>query len=211
MNALSDEIGRDRLPAMRTRSTFGEVAELLRQRHLILDGGMGTMIQSYKLEEEDFRNPSLSTYSKLLKGNNDLLSITRPDIIQEIHAAYLRAGSDVIETNTFSSTSIAQADYGLESLVKDINIESVRVAKAAVAQVVAEQPGRRFYVAGAIGPTNRTASLSPDVNNPAYRATTFKQLEESYFEQALTLAQEGVDILLVETIFDTLNAKAALF
>ena len=211
MNALSDEIGRDRLPAMRTRSTFGEIAELLRQRHLILDGGMGTMIQSYKLEEEDFRNPSLSAYSKLLKGNNDLLSITRPDIIQEIHAAYLRAGSDVIETNTFSSTSIAQADYGLESLVKEINIESVRVAKAAVAQVVAEQPGRRFYVAGAIGPTNRTASLSPDVNNPAYRATTFKQLEESYFEQALTLAQEGVDILLVETIFDTLNAKAALF
>jgi len=196
---------------MRTRSTFGEIAELLRQRHLILDGGMGTMIQSYKLEEEDFRNSSLSAYSKLLKGNNDLLSITRPDIIQEIHAAYLRAGSDVIETNTFSSTSIAQADYGLESLVKDINIESVRVAKAAVAQVVAEQPGRRFYVAGAIGPTNRTASLSPDVNNPAYRATTFKQLEESYFEQALTLAQEGVDILLVETIFDTLNAKAALF
>jgi 5-methyltetrahydrofolate--homocysteine methyltransferase len=196
---------------MRTRSTFGEITELLRQRHLILDGGMGTMIQSYKLAEEDFRNQSLSKHSKLLKGNNDLLSITRPDIIQEIHAAYLRSGSDVIETNTFSSTSIAQADYGLESLVKDINVESVRVAKAAVAQVVAEQPGRRFYVAGAIGPTNRTASLSPDVNNPAYRATTFKQLEESYFEQALTLAQEGVDILLVETIFDTLNAKAALF
>ena len=196
---------------MRTGSTFGEIAELLRQRHLILDGGMGTMIQSYKLEEEDFRNPSLSKYSRLLKGNNDLLSITRPDIIQEIHAEYLRAGSDVIETNTFSSTSIAQADYGLESLVKEINVESVRVAKAAVAQVVAERPGRRFYVAGAIGPTNRTASLSPDVNNPAYRATTFKQLEESYFEQALTLAQEGVDILLVETIFDTLNAKAALF
>ena len=196
---------------MRTGSTFGEIAELLRQRHLILDGGMGTMIQSYKLEEEDFRNPSLSKYSRLLKGNNDLLSITRPDIIQEIHAAYLRAGSDVIETNTFSSTSIAQADYGLESIVKEINVESVRVAKAAVAQVVAERPGRRFYVAGAIGPTNRTASLSPDVNNPAYRATTFKQLEESYFEQALTLAQEGVDILLVETIFDTLNAKAALF
>jgi 5-methyltetrahydrofolate--homocysteine methyltransferase len=196
---------------MRTSSTFGEIAELLRQRHLILDGGMGTMIQSYKLEEDAFRNRALESHTKLLKGNNDLLSITRPEIIQEIHAAYLRAGSDVIETNTFSSTSIAQSDYGLEGLVKEINSESVRVAKAAVKQVAGEMPGRRFYIAGAIGPTNRTASLSPDVNNPAFRATSFKQLEESYYEQALILAQEGVDIFLIETIFDTLNAKAALF
>ncbi len=169
------------------------------------------MIQTYKLEEQDFRNEALSSHAKLLKGNNDLLSVTRPDIVREIHKNYLLAGSDVIETNTFSSTTIAQGDYALEGLVHEINRASVQIAKEAVAQVVAEQPKRRCFVAGAIGPTNRTASLSPDVNNPAYRAVTFKQLEESYYDQALTLAQEGVDILLVETIFDTLNAKAALF
>lgn len=196
---------------MRTPSTFGEITELLRQRHLILDGGMGTMIQTYKLEEDDFRDEGLRAHPKLLKGNNDLLSITRPDIVREIHKNYLLAGSDIIETNTFSSTTIAQADYELEGLVGAINRSSVRVAKEAVAQVMAEQPKRRCFVAGAIGPTNRTASLSPDVNNPAYRAVTFKQLEDSYYEQALILAKEGVDILLVETIFDTLNAKAALF
>jgi 5-methyltetrahydrofolate--homocysteine methyltransferase len=169
------------------------------------------MIQTYKLEEDDFRDEGLRAHPKLLKGNNDLLSITRPDIVREIHKNYLLAGSDIIETNTFSSTTIAQADYELEGLVGAINRSSVRVAKEAVAQVMAEQPKRRCFVAGAIGPTNRTASLSPDVNNPAYRAVTFKQLEDSYYEQALILAKEGVDILLVETIFDTLNAKAALF
>jgi len=200
-----------RLPHMRTSSTFAEIAELLRQRHLILDGGMGTMIQTYKLEEEDFRNEALRGHEKLLKGNNDLLSVTRPEIVREIHKKYLLAGSDVIETNTFSATTIAQADYALEWIVEEINRASVRVAKEAATQVMAEQPKRRCFVAGAIGPTNRTASLSPDVNNPAYRAVTFHQLEQAYYEQALTLAQEGVDILLVETIFDTLNAKAALF
>jgi 5-methyltetrahydrofolate--homocysteine methyltransferase len=172
---------------------------------------MGTMIQTYKLEEDDFRDEGLRAHPKLLKGNNDLLSITRPDIIREIHKKYLLAGSDIIETNTFSSTSVAQADYELEGIVGAINRSSVRVAKEAVAEVLAEQPKRRCFIAGAIGPTNRTASLSPDVNNPAYRAVTFKQLEDSYYEQALALAQEGVDILLVETIFDTLNAKAAIF
>jgi 5-methyltetrahydrofolate--homocysteine methyltransferase len=171
---------------------------------------MGTMIQGYTLGEEDFRSPALASHTKLLKGNNDLLSITKPEIVREIHAKYLRAGSDIIETNTFSSTSIAQADYELEALVPELNRAGVRVAKEAIALVQREQPGRRFFLAGAIGPTNRTASLSPDVNNPAYRAVTYKQLEQSYFEQALVLAQEGVDILLVETIFDTLNAKAAV-
>jgi 5-methyltetrahydrofolate--homocysteine methyltransferase len=196
---------------MITSSGFKEISELLRVRHLILDGGMGTMIQSYKLSESDFRNTNLSSHQKPLQGNNDLLSITRPDVVREIHANYLRAGADVIETNTFSSTSIAQADYALERLVGEMNRASVRVAKEAIALVQSEQPKRRFFIAGAIGPTNRTASLSPDVNNPAYRAVTFKDLEASYFEQAIALAEEGVDILLVETIFDTLNAKAALF
>jgi 5-methyltetrahydrofolate--homocysteine methyltransferase len=208
---LSGVISHATLPGMKTSGTFADIQELLRQRHLILDGGMGTMIQTYKLGEDDFRSPDLAGHTKLLKGNNDLLSITRPEVIQEIHAAYLRAGSDVIETNTFSSTTIAQADYELEGVVHEINRASVKVAKAAVAQVQSEQPGRRFYIAGAMGPTNRTASLSPDVNNPAYRAVTFQQLEQSYYEQALVLCEEGVDILLVETIFDTLNAKAALF
>ncbi len=168
------------------------------------------MIQSYALGEGDFRGPALVNHAKLLKGNNDLLSITKPEIIKEIHAKYLRAGSDIIETNTFSSTSIAQADYELETLAPELNRAGVRVAKEAIALVQREQPGRRFFIAGAIGPTNRTASLSPDVNNPAYRAVTYKQLEQSYLEQALALAHEGADILLIETIFDTLNAKAAV-
>ncbi len=169
------------------------------------------MIQTYGLAEQDFRNQALQSHAKLLKGNNDLLSVTRPEIIREIHTKYLRAGSDIIESNTFSSTSIAQADYELEHLVAEINRVSVTLAKEAVSQVQRENPSRRCYVAGAIGPTNRTASLSPDVNNPAFRAVTFAQLEASYFEQALSLVEAGADLLLVETIFDTLNAKAALF
>ncbi len=196
---------------MRKLDSYGALTELLKQRHVILDGGMGTMIQSYHLEEGDFRNKVLSSHAKLLKGNNDLLSITRPDVVREIHAQYLRAGSDIIETNTFSATSIAQADYALEHLTREINRASVCIAKEAVALVTAEQPGRELFVAGAIGPTNRTASLSPDVNNPAFRAVTFAQLEQSYFEQAVALVEAGADLLLVETIFDTLNAKAALF
>jgi 5-methyltetrahydrofolate--homocysteine methyltransferase len=171
---------------------------------------MGTMIQGYNLAEQDFRDQALAEHPKLLKGNNDLLSITRPDIIRDIHLGYLRAGSDIIETNTFSSTTIAQADYALEAAVVEMNRAGVRVAKEAVAAFNLERPGSRCFIAGAIGPTNRTASLSPDVNNPAFRAVTFQQLEQSYFEQALALAEGGVDLLLVETIFDTLNAKAAV-
>ncbi len=196
--------------AMKRSDLYEEIVALAQERHIFLDGGMGTMIQEYKLGEDAFRNSGLQAHHRLLKGNNDLLSITRPDIIQEIHEKYLRAGSDIIETNTFSSTSIAQADYELESYVQELNRAGMRVAKRAVESVRADQPNRRFFIAGAIGPTNRTASLSPDVNNPAFRAITYEQLEASYFEQALTLVQEGADILLVETIFDTLNAKAAV-
>ena len=196
---------------MKTAPIFQELHDLLRRRLLVLDGGMGTMIQSYTLEEADFRIPKLVAHPKPLKGNNDLLSLSRPDIIKDIHLAYLKAGSDIIETNTFSSTTIAQADYDLQPLVREINRASVRVAKEAVAEMRKLNPSRRCFVAGAMGPTNRTASLSPDVNNPAFRAVTFKQLEECYYDQATTLIDEGADLLLVETIFDTLNAKAALF
>lgn len=196
---------------MKTAPIFDELHDLLRRRLLVLDGGMGTMIQSYTLEEADFRIPKLADHSKPLKGNNDLLSLSRPDIIKDIHLAYLKAGSDIIETNTFSSTTIAQADYDLQPLVREINRASVRVAKEAVAEMAKLNPRRRCFIAGAMGPTNRTASLSPDVNNPAFRAVTFKQLEECYYDQASILIEEGADLLLVETIFDTLNAKAALF
>lgn len=195
---------------MRKTDSFSNLRELLERRHLLLDGGMGTMIQRYSLSEEDFRSDSLKTHPKLLKGNNDLLSITRPELIQNIHEQFLRAGSDIIETNTFSSTRIAQADYGLEFLVPEINRASVEVAKKAVQAIQVEQPDRQCFIAGALGPTNKTASLSPDVNNPGMRAVTYAVLEENYYEQALQLAEAGVDLLLVETIFDTLNAKAAI-
>ena len=172
---------------------------------------MGTMIQRHKLEEEHFRNASLQDHDMPLKGNNDLLSITQPHIIQEIHEAYLNAGADIIETNTFCSTRIAQADYGLEHLVYELNLSSARIAKEAADKITLKNPDQPRYVAGSIGPTNRTASLSPDVNDPGYRAVTFDQLVENYSEQIRGLMDGGVDILLIETIFDTLNAKAALF
>jgi 5-methyltetrahydrofolate--homocysteine methyltransferase len=194
-----------------TTLAYQELSDLIRQRVLFLDGGMGTMIQTYKLLEADFRDKHLLNHRQLLLGNNDLLSVTKPEIIKAIHTAYLEAGSDIIETNTFSSTTIAQADYELEFFVDEINSSSARIARQAVDEFMAKNPSRRCFVAGAIGPTNRTASLSPDVNNPGYRAVTFNQLESSYFDQIKTLVLNGVDLLLVETIFDTLNAKAALF
>ncbi|MFD2036933.1 homocysteine S-methyltransferase family protein [Belliella marina] len=178
---------------------------------LILDGAMGTMIQRYKLSEEDFRTPALSNHPKPLKGNNDLLSLSRPDIIKAIHAAYLEVGADIIETNTFSGTTIAQADYGLEHLAYEINYQSAVIAKEVVMEYSAKTPDKPRFVAGAIGPTNRTASISPDVNDPGYRAVTFDQLADAYKEQIHGLLDGGSDILLVETIFDTLNAKAALY
>lgn len=188
-----------------------QLTELANKRILVIDGAMGTMIQRYTLTEDDFRGDVYKGHNHDLKGNNDLLSITRPDIIKNIHLEYLEAGADIIETNTFSGTWIAQADYKLESEAYRINYEGAKVAKQAVLEFIKANPGEKRFVAGAFGPTNRTASISPDVNNPGYRAITFDQLVGAYTEQARGLIDGGSDILLVETIFDTLNAKAALF
>lgn len=188
-----------------------KVIELLKERILVLDGAMGTMIQRHKLEEEDFRKGWFENHTHSLKGNNDLLSLTRPDIIEDIHRKYFEAGADIVETNTFSGTWIAQADYGLEHAVYDINFYSAQLAKKVANEFTLKNPDKPRFVAGSIGPTNRTASISPDVNDPGYRAITFDELVGAYKEQVKALIEGGVDILLVETIFDTLNAKAALF
>ncbi|MCA1750300.1 MAG: homocysteine S-methyltransferase family protein [Flavobacteriales bacterium] len=172
---------------------------------------MGTMIQRHPLAEEDFRGERFKEHPDLLKGNNDLLSLTRPDIIKGIHEAYFEAGADIAETNTFSSTSIAQADYNLQSAVYDLNFEGARLAREAADAFTEKTPDRPRFVAGSMGPTNRTAGMSPDVNDPGFRAVSFDDLREAYREQANALLDGGVDILLVETVFDTLNAKAALF
>lgn len=185
--------------------------QLLKERIVILDGAMGTMIQRYKLSEEDFRGEAFKDHKYPLKGNNDLLSITRPDVIKEIHRSYLDAGADIIFTNSFSATSIAQADYHLENSVYDINFHGAKIAKEVTMDLMKENPGSPKFVAGSLGPTNRSASFSPDVNNPGYRSVTFDHLKEAYKEQTGALLDGGVDILLIETIFDTLNAKAALF
>ncbi len=182
-----------------------------RERIAILDGGFGTMIQNLELTEEDFRGEILREHPHDLKGNNDLLVITKPEVIEKIHFDYFQAGSDFATTNTFSSTTIAQADYALEAHVPEINRSAARVANRAARAAEAATPGRRCFVLGGLGPTNRTASMSPDVNRPDYRAITFDQLSEAYREQAKALAEEGVDGFILETIFDTLNAKAALF
>ncbi|GAA0879955.1 hypothetical protein GCM10009119_29250 [Algoriphagus jejuensis] len=185
--------------------------QAIQNRVLILDGAMGTMIQRYTLIEEDFRTPELKNHPKSLKGNNDLLSLSRPDIIRQIHREYLAAGADIIETNTFSGTTIAQADYELSHLAYLINFESAKLAREVADEFSANEPHKPRFVAGAVGPTNRTASLSPDVNDPGYRAITFDQLAEAYAEQVRGLLDGGSDIILIETIFDTLNAKAALY
>uniref|UniRef100_A0A803Y3Z3 methionine synthase n=1 Tax=Meleagris gallopavo TaxID=9103 RepID=A0A803Y3Z3_MELGA len=189
---------------------INEIESVLRERIMILDGGMGTMIQQYALSEEDFRGHEFKDHSKPLKGNNDLLSITQPDIICDIHKEYLLAGADIIETNTFSSTRVAQADYALEHLAYRLNRISAQVARKAADDVTA-QTGIKRYVAGSMGPTNRTLSVSPSVERPDYRNITFDELVEAYTEQAKGLLDGGVDVMLVETIFDTANAKAALF
>ncbi len=186
-----------------------QLADLFAERILFLDGAMGTMIQQHKLEEKDFRDASFDAVKGDLKGNNDLLSITRPEIISDIHRAFLEAGADIIETNTFSGTTIAQADYGLEHRVRDINIESAKLARK-VADEVSAKEGRPTFVAGAIGPTNRTCSMSPDVNSPDFRATSYDELYKAYYEQTEALVEGGVDLLLPETVFDTLNLKACL-
>jgi len=186
-------------------------AEELRSRILILDGAMGTMIQSYGLEEADYRGDRFAQFAIDLKGNNDLLSLTRPDIILAIHEAYLEAGADIVETNTFNSTNVSQADYQLESVVLELNRRGAEIARQAAANVEARHPGRHCYVAGVLGPTSRTASMSPDVSDSSFRNITFEELVESYLEATAGLIDGGADIILVETIFDTLNAKAALY
>lgn len=188
-----------------------QIKEILKKRILVLDGAMGTMIQRYKLKEDDFRGDAFKNHRMPLKGNNDLLALTRPDVLREIHSEYFKAGADIAETNTFSATSIAQADYGLEEAVYKINYQSAKLAKEVAMEFTKKEPEKPRFVAGSIGPTNRTASLSPDVNRPGFRAITFDALKEAYAEQAKGLLKGGVDLLLVETIFDTLNAKAALF
>jgi len=185
--------------------------DVIKERILVLDGAMGTMIQAYNLKEEDFRGERFKNYPTPLKGNNDLLSITQPKIISEIHKKYLDSGADILETNTFSSNSISMADYNMEDLVYELNFESAKIAKKLTDEYSIKDPSKPRFVAGSIGPTNKTASMSPDVSDPGFRAITFDELVISYTEQIKGLVDGGVDILLLETIFDTLNAKAALF
>jgi len=188
-----------------------QLEQALGQRIVLMDGAMGTMVQRHQLTEKDFRGERFASHPKDLKGNNDILAITRPDVIGGIHRAYLEAGAEIIETNTFNATSISQADYGLEAAVKDINLAAARLARKTADEFLQANPGRLAWVAGAVGPTNRTASMSPDVNRPDYRAVTFRQLAEAYGEQVRALIEGGVDVLLPETTFDTLNLKAALW
>ena len=188
-----------------------KIEDILKERILILDGAMGTMIQRHPLTEADFRGERFKNHTHPLKGNNDLLSITRPDIIKDIHRQYLAAGADIIETNTFSGTSVAQADYHLEEYVYELNFQSAKIAREVADEFTKQEPHKPRFVAGAMGPTNKTASMSPEVNNPGFRAVTFDQLAAAFSEQARGLMEGGVDVLLLETAIDTLNVKAALF
>jgi len=187
------------------------IKEVLKDRILVLDGAMGTMLQAYKFTEEDFRGEQFKDWKLSVKGNNDMLSITQPEAIKEVHRKYFEAGADIIETNTFSSTTIAMADYEMEDSVYELNFESAKIAKEVAEEFTNKNPDKPRFVAGAIGPTNKTGSMSPDVNDPGYRAITFDELRIAYKQQAEALLDGGTDILLVETVFDTLNAKAALF
>ncbi|WP_159301920.1 homocysteine S-methyltransferase family protein [Maribacter litoralis] len=188
-----------------------DIKEILKERILILDGAMGTMLQRYKFTEEDFRGARFKDWEHPLQGNNDLLSLTQPEAIADVHHKYFAAGADIVETNTFSGTTIAMADYFMEDLVYELNYESARIAKMVADEFTKKQPNKPRFVAGSIGPTNKTASMSPDVNDPGYRAISFDELRIAYKQQVEALLDGGSDILLVETIFDTLNAKAALF
>lgn len=185
-----------------------DIRELLQHRILIIDGAMGTMIQQYKLNEEDYRGERFKDWPSDIKGNNDLLCLTQPHIIREIHSRYLEAGADIIETNTFNAQRVSLADYEMESLAYEINLAAAKIAREACALVGS---GEQKFVAGALGPLNKTLSLSPDVNNPGYRALTFDEAVDAYYEQIKGLVDGGVDLILIETIFDTLNAKAAIF
>ena len=190
---------------------MSKIEDLLSKKILILDGAMGTMLQEYKFSESDFRGDRFKDWPVPLKGNNEVLSLTQPHAIAEIHRKYFLAGADIVETNTFSATSIAMADYQMQELVYDLNFEAARIAKEVATEITRNEPEKPRFVAGAIGPTNKTASMSPDVNDPGFRAISFSALKQAYKEQARGLIAGGVDVLLVETVFDTLNAKAALF
>ena len=190
---------------------MSSILQEINKRILILDGAMGTMLQRYNFSEEDFRGERFANFPHSLKGNNDLLSLTQPQAIAAIHAQYFEAGADIVETNTFSGTTIGMADYHLEDLVYELNFESAKIARQVADEFTAKNPEKPRFVAGSIGPTNRTASMSPDVNDPGFRAVTFDELKVAYKQQVDALIDGGVDLLLVETIFDTLNAKAALF
>src|ERR1700728_2395735 len=183
---------------------------LAAERILVLDGAMGTMIQALGLDEEGFRGARFDAWNREVRGNNDLLNLSRPDAVRAIHLEYFRAGADIVSTNTFSSTRIAQTDYGMAEIAYELNAEGARLAREA-ARLAQDEDGRERFVAGALGPTNRTASISPDVANPGFRAITFDELRTAYTEQVRGLLDGGVDALLIETIFDTLNAKAAIF
>ncbi len=187
------------------------IQDILEERILVLDGAMGTMLQRYHFTEADFRGDRFKDWKYPLQGNNDLLSLTQPEAILEVHRAYLEAGADIIETNTFSATSIAMADYHMEELIYELNFESAKIASQAAKEYSRKTPDKPRFVAGSIGPTNKTASMSADVNDPGFRATTFDELRQAYKQQVEGLISGGVDCLLVETVFDTLNAKAALF
>ncbi|WP_025665108.1 homocysteine S-methyltransferase family protein [Aquimarina megaterium] len=188
-----------------------DIYKILEERILVLDGAMGTMLQRHKFTEEDFRGEQFKDWPVPVQGNNDLLSITQPEAIKEVHRLYFEAGADIVETNTFSGTTIAMADYEMEDLVYELNYQSAKIAKEVADELTEKEPHKPRFVAGSIGPTNRTASMSPDVNDPGYRAVTFDELRIAYKQQVEALLDGGADILLVETIFDTLNAKAALF
>ena len=190
---------------------MSRIEQEINKHILVLDGAMGTMLQEYNFTEQDFRGERFKDYPSSLKGNNDLLSITQPQAIADVHRKYFEAGADIVETNTFSGTTIAMADYNMEDLVYELNYESAKIAKQVAEEFTKANPEKPRFVAGSIGPTNKTASLSPDVNKPEYRAITFDELRIAYKQQVEALIDGGVDVLLVETIFDTLNAKAALF
>ncbi len=190
---------------------MSKIQEEIKKRILVLDGAMGTMLQRYKFEEEDFRGERFKDFPHPLKGNNDLLSITQPEAVKSVHRAYFEAGADIVETNTFSGTTIGMADYHMEDLVYELNFQSAKIAREVADEFTAKNTERPRFVAGSIGPTNRTASMSPDVNDPGFRAVNFDDLKIAYKQQVEALIDGGCDLLLVETIFDTLNAKAALF
>ena len=192
------------------RARYEALERELERRVLVIDGAMGTLLQAHGLSEEDYRGERLRGWAKDVKGNHELLNLSRPDLVEAAHREYLDAGADIVETNTFNANRISQADYGTEALVHDINVAAASAARKAVEAAMAAEPGRPRWVAGALGPTNKTASLSRDVNDPGARAVTYAELEQAYHEQAVGLIDGGVDLLLVETAFDTLNAKAAL-